>query len=229
MDYGTVGKAAPQYRGQRKATQVAVLHVEHQEFLARLISPKDFFFYLYFLLNQNRQCLSSLTLFPRAAFGGRWHTGDESSCLHRCTSQPRHVCEFSGLVLTSDACWGRPQSDLGAHQGSTRDLKQRSGHRAGSSTINNHSKTTKKNLPTRKTLLNGLAAVTCVNLDPATSTGKGLSQIAATEPDPTLRYLTFHNEMVRRFWRHDNACKKKERRQIQEEQLSRGAKDFQST
>lgn len=151
VDYGTVGKAAPQYRGQKKAMQVAVLHVEHKEFLAHLISLKDFFFF-----NKNRKYLSGLTLFPWAAFGGRWHTGDESSCLDRCwghTSQPRHVCEFSGLVLTSDARWGRPQSDIRAHQGSTRDLKQRSGHRAGrdsSSTINNHSKTKKKTYQQQK-------------------------------------------------------------------------------
>lgn len=48
VDYGTVGEPAPQYRGQKKAMQVAVLHVEHQEFLARLISLKNFFLPLIF-------------------------------------------------------------------------------------------------------------------------------------------------------------------------------------
>lgn len=77
---------------------------------------KPFFFpppSTFSLLSQIGQRLNSVGRSFWAAFRGCWHTGDESSCQDRCwghTSQPQHVCEVSGMVLTSDARLQRTSS-----------------------------------------------------------------------------------------------------------------------
>lgn len=95
--------------------------VEHFWYLPNVFFSFHFHFFLsqrgglhkLWLLKQIRRCLNGVRSSLWAAFRGRWHTGDESSCLDRCwghTSQPPHVCEVSGMVLTSDARLQRTSS-----------------------------------------------------------------------------------------------------------------------
>lgn len=140
--------------------QVVAPHVEHGKLWNIFDTSERLFFFsssTFSVLSKNRQRLSGVRLSPWVAFRGRWHTGDESSCLNRCwghTSQPPHVCEVSGMVLTSDARLQRTSSirppSLSQHTGG----KQRSGLWAGQES---------SSTSTNKTFLNG----------PLCTTGKG--------------------------------------------------------
>lgn len=126
--------------------QVVAPHVEHGKLWNIFDTSERLFFFpssTFSLLSQNRQRLSGVRLSPWAAFRGRWRTGDESSCLNRCwghTSQPPHVCEVSGMVLTSDARLQRTSSIRPPSPSQHTGGKQRSGlwaGQAGSSTSTN--------------------------------------------------------------------------------------------
>lgn len=117
VDYRTLGKAAhvvskpnESHAGGCPACRAwkIVEHFDTSEKLFLFFPPSTFS-----LLSQIGQRLNGVRRSVWAAFRGRWHTGDESSCQGRCwghTSQPQHVCEVSGMVLTSDARLQRTSS-----------------------------------------------------------------------------------------------------------------------
>lgn len=107
---------------QDRAMQVDALHVEHGKLWNISNTSNQHVMFVFFspcifsLLSQASvfECCQSVSLFLWAAFRGRWHTGDGSSCLDRCWghtfSAAACVCEVSGMVLTSDARLQRASS-----------------------------------------------------------------------------------------------------------------------